>query len=224
MPFSGLQWGAQGSRRSTALPFERRIGGGLGSAIGGSGIPGVGSAPPQLPMAVPVSSAALKARRRADKAARKARRATARRARRDRLRGTGKRRGARTNTARTVAPAPPSGSPHGIRGHEKNTALSCYDTKRSPIAKAKRQPANHSYWGDVEHRFTVPSELILKQSKREAEKIKSSASSASRAAAQESTARTKLTVKGAPVDHKASAGSPDVDPDIPTFGRPWTPL
>ena len=153
MHFSSIKWGSQSSRRTNALPFERQF------------------RVPQIPLSVPVSSDALKTRRRRNKANRKLAKLTKKRARRNQRLGR-----------KRLSQSHSTSNNNEKRGKSKetvdttiaNTVTNCYDTKRSPIAKAKRKPRNHSFWGDIEHRFTIPSELILKQAKRDQVKAKMS--------------------------------------------------
>ena len=112
-----------------------------------------------------MSSAALKSRKRADGAAKRSRRAGARRRQRDRGRGTGRRRGGGA-TARSLTSVSSSGVLSSVVNspEHKKTALSCYDTKRSPIAG--QAPAIIMAFGETQASLRSL-ELILKQAKRE---------------------------------------------------------
>ena len=138
--FNRIPYNAQSSSTSLHLPFES-------------------CSRPSIPTAVPVSSAALLVTQRQTLALRKAKRLQIRK-----KKALAKREKQQLKKIKKTRPRS-SASAHTLRKSPARDSV--YDTKKSPIAKAKRKPTNHSFWNDLEHRFTEPSDFVLQESKRE---------------------------------------------------------
>jgi hypothetical protein len=147
MVFIATPYHNQSSSRGSFLPFES-----------------TSTSRPSIPKPVPVSGAALLVAQRQEIAISKAKKLQQRKIKaklkRDRKLNKAKKLKAKkrhTSLSKTFS-APQTLGP--VRS-------SVYDTKRSPMTKAKRTPKNHSYWNNIEHRISIPSDVILQESKRE---------------------------------------------------------
>jgi len=140
MVFIATPYHKQSSSRGTFLPFEPS------------------ASRPNLPNPVPVSASALLVTQRQEIALSKAKKLQQRKLKAQRKKDRQLKKIKRTKALKTSKSAPQTLGP---------VQTSAYDTKRSPIAKAKRTPANHSFWNDLEHRMSIPSDVVLQESKRD---------------------------------------------------------
>ena len=189
MPFNPIPHLKQSTSSTARLPFE---------AI---------TAKPTIPLPVPVTASALLVHERQATALYKAKRLQLRKnkaqAKRDRKRKASK----KSRILKKSASAQPL---EPVRHRN-----SVYDTKCSPISKAKRSPANHSYWNEIEHTLTIPSKVILQTTKREHNQGIERERILRQTQSQQDFARAIESIANSPSPQKSKPNKPETDPNAP---------